>query len=267
MRYAALYWEFIKLKLMGVSEYRGAFLLGGIAQFITYGARLLLIWVMVDQFQSVNGWNSYEVLLLSGLNLASYAMAAFFLFTPCVQLPVLIKNGTFDEVLTKPLHSFPYLICREVNAAYYSHLTVSFIVIGICFERLGLKWSFANILFLAIVLIGGALIQAAGLIFTAVPAFWIVETRSLQQLAFFELRDFVRYPISVYHKWIQFVLTFILPYAFINFYPVQYFLRKGDFLGFHPVFQYLCPVVGLILFSLALWFWNFGIGRYTSTGS
>lgn len=267
MHYASLYLEFIKLKFMSVAEYRKAFILGGIAQFATYGAEFMLVWVLIERFKSINGWETYEVMLLYALNLASYAMAAFFLFTPCIQLPHLIKNGTFDEVLTKPLNSFLYLVCREVNTAYYSHLLISFIVIGICFNHLGITLSGYNLFFLMVVLFGGALIQAAGLIFTAVPSFWLVETNGLQSLAFFQLRNFVRYPISVYNKWIQIILTFIFPYAFINFYPAQYFLQKNDFLMFHPVFQYLCPVVGLVLFIFAMMFWSYGIKRYSSTGS
>lgn len=267
MLYALLYLEFIKLKFMGIAEYRKAFILGGIAQFASYGAEFMLIWVLIDRFESINGWGTYEVLLLYALNLASYAMAAFFLFMPCIQLPNLIKNGVFDEVLTKPLNSFLYLVCREVNPAYYSHLLVSFVVMGICFDKLNISFSWGNLLFLVATLIGGALIQASGLIFTAVPSFWIVETQWLQSLAFFELRNFIKYPISVYNKLIQVVLTFVFPYAFINFFPVQYFLQKNDFMMFHPVFQYLCPVVGFVLIMLAMKFWKFGIKHYASTGS
>lgn len=267
MHYFSLYIEFIKIRIMGIAEYRKAFILGGIAQFATYGAEFLLIWVILSKFQMINGWSSYEIMFLFALNLASYAITAFFLHNPCSQLSTAIKNGTFDEVLTKPLNSFLYLICREFNSAYYSHLLLSIIIICLCFVKLNIEVSLGNTLSLIIVLLSGALIQAAGFLFTSVPAFWIIETNSIREIIYFQTRNFIRYPISIYNKLVQILLTFLLPYAFINFYPAQFFLKKDDFLMFHPYFQYLSPFVGIILFLLAYRFWVFGTDHYKSTGS
>jgi ABC-2 type transport system permease protein len=65
---------------------------------------------------------------------------------------------------------------------------------------------------------------------------------------------------------VQVILTFILPYGFINFYPAQLFLGKDDYL-FHPSLPYATLPVGLGLFSLAYRFWRYGINRYQGTGS
>mgnify|MGYP001281232953 CR=1 FL=1 len=267
MHYIGLYIEFIKLKIMGVAEYRKSFLLGALAQAAAYGAEFLLIWVLVDKFQSVHGWGSYEVMFLYALNLASYALAGFFLFTPCTQLSFMIKNGSFDEILTRPLNSFLYLISKEFNSAYISHLLLSIFIIFLCFHQLGIALTFVKWMGLLVCLLGGALIQGAGFVATSVPAFWFVETQGLRNIFFFQLRNFIRYPVSAYNKFVQIVLTLLLPYAFINFYPSQFFLEKSDFMMFSPSFQYGCPFVGLLLFGLSYWFWNVGINHYKSTGS
>ncbi|KAB2846375.1 MAG: ABC transporter permease, partial [Ignavibacterium sp.] len=115
--------------------------------------------------------------------------------------------------------------------------------------------------------LSGALIQGAAFIFTSVPSFWLVQSNSLMDIFIWDLKSFIRYPISAYHRIIQVILTLIIPYAFINFYPAQYFLNKNDFLMFHPVFQYLSPLVGVLLFIFAYRFWNTGINHYKSTGS
>ncbi|MNR23971.1 hypothetical protein D3C85_1410250 [compost metagenome] len=140
-------------------------------------------------------------------------------------------------------------------------------VIVICFKNLHIAWSPINILFLVLVLLGGALIQGAAFLFTSVPAFWITNNTALIDLFMFDLKRFVQYPISAYSKFIQVLLTLILPYAFINFYPAQFFLGKNDFLMFHPWIQFLTPVLGVILFTCALMFFYKGIKYYNSTGS
>lgn len=267
MHYLSLYLEFIKLRIMEVAEYRKAFIAGIFAQFAAYGAEFLLIWVLINRFESINGWSPFEVMMLYALNLGSYAIAGSLFFNTTTNLSMSVKNGTFDEVLTKPVNSFFYVICRDFNSAYISHFLLSAIVFIVCVTQLGIQFSIAHGLFLAVTLIGAVLIQSAGFIITSVPAFWIVESSGLRQIFFFDARSFIRYPISIYNKVIQVVMTFVLPYAFINFYPAQYFLGKEDFMLFHPMFQYLCPVVGLALFAVAYRFWFIGLNRYQGTGS
>lgn len=267
MHYLQLYIEFIKLRILGVAEYRKAFLIGAIAQFVSYFAEFFLIWVVVTRFQSINGWGASEVLVLYGLNLCSYAIAGFFFFSPTAQLSVMIKDGTFDELLIKPLNSFWYLICREFNTGYLSHFILSLIVIIYSLSSLDLSFSPVNIIFLIFTLLGGALIQGAALILTSVPSFWVIENKGLKDILFFQAKGFIRYPISIFATPIQIILTLILPYAFINFYPAQFFLDKNDFSIFHSAFQYLTPIVGVTLFIIAYLSWNIGIRHYKSTGS
>ncbi|WP_218571221.1 ABC transporter permease [Paenibacillus oralis] len=242
-------------------------MIGVTAQFASYGAEFLLVWIVINRFQTIQGWLPDQVIFLYGLNLCSYALAGFFFFSINSGLPLMIKEGTFDEILTKPLNSFLYLSCREFNTGYLSHLILSIFVIGLAFQRLQLELTFVGFVYLVLVLLGGALIQGAGLIITAVPSFWFTESRGIRELLFFQAKNFIRYPLSIYHGFIQILLTLILPYAFINFYPAQYFLKKQDFGFFSPVFQFVTPIVGLVLFTLAYGFWRVGIRSYQGTGS
>lgn len=266
--YLSLYLSFIKLRIMEVAEYRKAFFAGAFAQIAAYGAEFILVWVLLEHFKSINGWGTYEVVLLYALNLGSYAIAGFFFFSPSNQLVSMIKTGSFDEVLTKPINSFFYLICREFNSGYLSHLLLSLLVIILSFSKLGISWNFTNVFILVLVLIGGSLIQGAGFIFTSVPSFWFVESGGLKDIFFFQLKGFIRYPITIFNNYVQVFLTFIVPYAFINFYPVQFFLKeKYESVIFHPIFELSTPIVGLICIYLAYRFWMFGINNYKSTGS
>lgn len=267
MHYFSLYLEFIKIKIQSVAQYRNSFILGVLSQFVMYGAQFLMIWIIINKFQNINGWLPEEILLLYGLNLGTYALAGFFFNSVTSQLPNMIKNGTFDEVLTKPVNSLIYLVCRDFNSGYISHLSLSALVIAIALSRLHISLSAPDIMFFILVSVGGMLIQSGALLLTAIPSFWLISNSGLQSILFFQMTEFIRYPISIYHKVIQFILTFILPYSFINFYPAQYFLNKQDQVLFHSSFQYLTPIVGLIIFIVACLAWRLGIKNYTSTGS
>jgi ABC-2 type transport system permease protein len=186
---------------------------------------------------------------------------------PCAEmLSPMIQSGGFDEVLTKPLNPLLYMSCSTFCYGYFSHVTLSVVIIVICFIKLGIVVTPVKILFLVLTALSGALIQGAAFLFTSVPSFWLTRNNGLRNIMWIS-KYYVEYPLSIYNKAVQVILTLIIPYAFVNFYPAQYFLGKHDFLMFHPVFQYLSPVVGIILFAGACRFWNIGLRHYKSTGS
>ncbi|UKS28365.1 ABC-2 family transporter protein [Paenibacillus sp. HWE-109] len=262
-----LYLAFIRIKLNGVVEYRGAFLLTSFSKASVWVTEFLLIYILISKFKQIAGWGTYEVMFLYALSLASYSFAGFFLFHPCMKLASSIQSGEFDEILTKPINPFLYLICKEFSTGYFNNVIVAIGVMIICFNKLQITLSAMNLLFLVIVLIGGTLIQGAAFLFTSVPAFWITNNKALIDLFMFDLKRFIQYPISAYSKFLQVLLTLLFPYAFINFYPAQYFLKKNDFLMFHPWVQFLTPIIGIVLFTLAILFFFKGIKHYNSTGS
>lgn len=266
MRYLSVYSRFVKLSLLSISQYRATFIMGVVSQLCSFAAELILLQILISKFKEIGGWSSYEVLLLYSINLSAYAWAAFFLNNPSSRLPQMIKDGSFDEVLTKPLNHFLYLISREFNNGYVAHVLISTFMIIVCFIQLGISFTLTNVVFLVITIFSGALIQGAGFLLTSAPAFWFVESSGIRSVFFFEMKKFISYPISIYNKAVQVTLTFVLPYAFISYYPAQLFLDNKDFL-FHPGFQYLSPLVGILLFALSYLIWIKGLNKYQSTGS
>mgnify|MGYP000863678573 CR=1 FL=1 len=266
MYYFGLYIEFIKIRLKAMVEYRSETIWTGLAQAAGYFAEFAVIWVMISKFGTIGEWNSYEIMLLYALNLLTYALAGSFFYRTSNRLPESIRTGSFDEVITRPTNPLLYLICSGFLYGYFSHMIVSVVILCICFYNLAITLTFTKLIFLVIALVGGALIHSSIFLFVAVPSFWIVKNDAISRLLW-SGREFIKYPISIYNKIIQVILTFILPFAFINFYPAQYLLSKNDFLMFHPVFQFLTPVVGGVLFFIAYRFWICGLKHYNSSGS
>lgn len=266
MDYISLYFDFVKIKLKAIVEYPGAFWAETIAKVMGWAANILIIFLMIFRFESVLNWSSYEVLFLYSINATSYALAGFFMYHSVGRLPEHIQMGTFDEMLTKPVNPFFYLCAKGFSTGYIGNLCSSIPAIIICIIKLDLSMNLLNICHLVVVVIGAALIHSSLFMLTNIPAFWIIKSDALSSFRWV-LDDFIRYPISIYDRWIQIMLTFIFPVAFINFYPAQAFLRKGDLLGFSSIFVYLTPAIGIILFALGYMSFFMGIRHYKSTGS
>lgn len=83
----------------------------------------------------------------------------------------------------------------------------------------------------------------------------------------YTIKSFVNYPITIFPRALQFFLTFLLPFAFINFYPAAMLLRKEIPAGYPAILPYLPPAVGIVAFVLSIRLWNWGLGHYQGTGS
>ena len=70
------------------------------------------------------------------------------------------------------------------------------------------------------------------------------------------------YPISIYKKVFVIIFTFIIPYAFVNYYPLMYLLGKNNnfLLSISPLITILYLIPCFLLFNL-------GIKKYSSVGS
>ena len=79
----------------------------------------------------------------------------------------------------------------------------------------------------------------------------------------FNMLTFGRYPLTIYNVFIQFMLSWIIPFGFASFYPTTHFLGRASF----DTYFYLVPVVAASFFVLALFVWNRGVENYSSTGS
>lgn len=266
MRYLSLYAAFIKIKLKSMTEYPVAFWTHTIAKILGWGANLIVIYLMIYRFNNIFTWSAYEVLFLYSINTTAYSLAGFFMFHPFERLSEHIRMGTFDEMLTKPINPFFYLCFKEFSTGYVGNIIVTGIALAICIIKLNIEFSLFNLLFFIIILISGALIHSSFMIIFNIPAFWIVKTDALSTFKW-SLNEFIQYPLSIYDRWIQIMLTFVFPVAFIGFFPSQVLLEKTDHLGFPAQIVFLSPLVGIVLFIISYFLFFVGIKNYKSTGS
>jgi ABC-2 type transport system permease protein len=120
--------------------------------------------------------------------------------------------------------------------------------------------------FFVLAILTSAVIYSALFLLISTPAFFTTKLDSLRGIVFF-FREMSYYPLSIFPKALQVLLTFIVPYGMINFFPVQAVIRKNDLLMFGPYMKYAAPLFAVGLFSLAVLLFNYGVKKYKSTGN
>jgi len=93
-------------------------------------------------------------------------------------------------------------------------------------------------------------------------SFWADARTSLMPMMY-NISSYGRYPINIYNKIIRFVLTWVLPFAFVGVYPASYFLGRNEFF----YYSLLTPIIGVIFFILSVLLWNQGVKRYRGAGN
>ncbi|HLO01727.1 MAG TPA: ABC-2 family transporter protein, partial [Symbiobacteriaceae bacterium] len=62
---------------------------------------------------------------------------------------------------------------------------------------------------------------------------------------------------------LRILLTWVLPFAFVGFYPAAYFLRPQAYW----LWAAATPLMGIALFGAAVLIWRAGLKRYHGAGS
>jgi ABC-2 type transport system permease protein len=75
------------------------------------------------------------------------------------------------------------------------------------------------------------------------------------------------YPLNIFGPWLRRMFAFVIPLAFVTYFPGLYLLDKPDPLGFPTAFQLLAPAVALAFAAATGLAWRTAVRHYRSTGS
>jgi len=261
-----LFLKIIKYRFRALIEYPGAYIAGIIAQWLSYGIEMVMLFLIVWNFGALASWIPDEVIFLYAIWLLTYALAASFTFNLCRGFPQMAINGTLDEAYIRPMSPLIYLFATTFNLGYISHIIITTAALIFTITRLNLVWSAFQWCWLFILIITGALIQGCMMLICDMPA---LRTRSQSPTGMFYWDVnwwFSQYPVNIYPRPLQLIFTSLLPFGFISFYPVQVLLGKQE--GILPQLTiWLSPVVAVILVIITVFCWRGITHRYESAGT
>lgn len=262
----ATYLRYWRITVLTMIEYRANFLMWMGFTLMYHGTAIAALWVTLDRFPSMNGWDFRQMAFLYALWMLGHAFHNTFFFT-VGDVPTMIREGRFDRFLIRPLDPlFQALTTPQQIWPDELFLACIFFVIAVHMAGVHVDAFFA--IFSIFVTIGGALIDFGINLAIATLAFWVIRIDTLRWVAMSLEQEFTRYPISIYTHPVRLTLAFVLPFAFMNYFPATFLLKKTEnALNLAPQVGLLTPLVGALCFALAYAFWRVGLRRYQGTGS
>lgn len=248
-------------------QYRVDAFMRSLAVFLRESTGIIVIYLTLLKFEKINGWNVYEMMFLYSFLFLTYGILIIF-FTGLRDFGETVRKGDFDRFILRPRGLLFQIIF--VNADWFAAIGqggLGIVLFIITAGRIGVTWNLSTIMYFSFAIVGGVLIQGSIFLFLATLNFYLLETGSLKELIYFSMKKFAGYPISIYHKVIQFCMIYIIPFAFVNYFPAQYILNKSDIVSYPGIYLYLTPVVGMGMYLSAYLFWRYSIRYYKSSGN
>jgi ABC-2 type transport system permease protein len=262
-----LYFKYLKIISKSWFQYRFDAVLRSSTVFLREAAGIITIYLTLLTFDSIGGWTLYELMFLFSFLFLTYSLLVMFC-TGLRDFNSIVYSGNLDRFLMRPKSILFQVIASNADMfAVLGHGGLGIVLLIVSASKVNVSWTAFNIFYLIVVVISGVIIQASIFLFVAALSFWTTKTDNLLNVIFYNPRKFAGYPISIFPRWIQDILIFVLPFAFVNYFPVEFFLRKADMADFWSGFLYLTPAVAALLASISLLFWSKSIKRYTGTGN
>jgi len=260
----SLLWYLMRLRVRTRLEYRAGLVIAWIAQAFGYAGTYGTIWVIVSRFEQIGGWDWPEIALMLGFHVLGYALGASFTFVQLRNMGELVRLGTFDALMVRPMNPWVYLVFSGINIEYGGHVLLGLVLMAWSLPMLDIDWSVLVVLQLALSLVSAALLTAAVITVIGASALILGRSRYLFGI-YFDFWELSRYPMTIFAVPVQIAMLTIVPLGFMAFVPVAALLGRpvpflGDWAGAAAILS------GPLAAVIAAFFWRFCVRRYQGAG-
>ena len=256
-----LYFKCLSLHLKSELEYRVNFILSFISQILVFFTYYFVILALFDKFNNIAGFSLYEVLLCFSIIQFGFSFNEVFA-RGIDRFDKLIIEGNFDRLLLRPRNIILQVLCSDSDFVKIARVIQSIVVLVISLINLNIDWNISRVIVLILMLFSAVIIFFGIFLLAASYCFYTVQGLEVRNVFTDGGKHMAQYPIGIFQKGMVLFFTFVIPYAFVNYYPLLYFIGKKNNLlyGLSPllVILYLIPCI-LVFYR--------GLKRYSSVGS
>lgn len=260
-----LYGHYAALSIKAQWHYRAAFALQIAGNFAATLVEFVGTWALLARFETFGGWGLGEVAILYGLVHAAFALAEAFGYGFDAFGTDFIRTGEFDRLLVRPRSVILQLLGHQVRLRQLGRFSQGLMVLiyGLWVTQ---HLSVTNALICLWCLIGGTMLFIGLFILQAALSFWTIESLEIFNAFTYGGTAIAQYPLTIFTKWIRWMITYVIPFAAITYFPALVITGRTALLSRQGAFCIIAPAAGFLLFGLALVAFASGIRRYTSAG-
>lgn len=256
-----LYIKFLSMHVRCQMQYKTSFFLTSLGQFLVSFSAYLGINFMFSRFDSLEGFTYQQVLLCYAVVLMAFSLAECF-GRGFDTFRHMISNGGFDRVLVRPRSEVFLVLASELDLTRLGRLLQAILIFSYAIPTSGVKWSADKVFTLFLMVFCGFVVFFGLFVLCAAFTFFTIEGLEFMNIFTDGGREFGRYPFSAYGKGVLNFLTYVIPLALFQYYPLLYVIGEKD-----SVLYMFTPLFGLLFLFPSFGLWRFGLRNYKSAGS
>lgn len=256
--FGAYFVQFLKMRL----AYRMDFFIDTLAVGFSLLIQLAVLGVLFGKVRELDGWSFPQVLFIYGFSLIPLGLFNLVSVNLYGFADEYLVGGRFDRVLLRPVGTLAQVIFESFNVSGLNEILLGLAVMASAGVKLGLAFGVTDVLALLVLAPGAALVYLGVFLALTAVSFWVEDKMGLAPPVYNLIR-FSRYPITIYSLPVRIFLTFVLPFAWVAFYPAAWFVGGPQL----AKVALLTPLVGAVVFGGAALMWARGVRSYVSTGT
>jgi ABC-2 type transport system permease protein len=259
-RYLRLYFLIVSQYVKARMSYRADFVISVIGMAFANVPSFLGMVVVFNNVPSLAGWSFEELMFIYGFMLLATTVVQV-IFDNVWQLRWKVQDGSFIKYYFRPLNMMFYYMSEVVDLKGFTQIALGVALVAWSSAKIGVVWTLGRIVGSLCMMLSAGLVMTGLMIAASSTAFWIVNSFSVLMLVS-RMRDYARYPLSIFNGVFRMVFSVVVPIGFVAFYPVQWILHSRD-----AGITFLTPVAGVACFALGYLVWHKGTRRWSGTGT
>ncbi len=246
--------------------YRTSFVVLTVGQLLITLLDFVAIVIIFTNVDALGGFGVAEVGFLYGTTSLCLGLADLVVGN-IERLGTKIRLGTVDAMMVRPVPLLAQVCADQFALRRLGRIVQALVVLAWSVAAGDIAWTWARVAMVPYLVLGGSAIFLAIFTLGAAVQFWTSDSSEVANAFTYGGNTVTQYPMTIYPRELVKALTFLVPVAFVNWYPALFVLGRPDPFGLPPWFAFVSPVVAAVLGALAALVWRAGVRRYRSTGS
>jgi ABC-2 type transport system permease protein len=260
------YWMLVMMWIRSSLAYPASFAVMLVSGALITAIDFVAVVLMFSHIKSFGGFGLGEMAVLYGT--ASMTLGIADLVTGSIErIGQRIRTGELDVWLIRPVPALLQAAADNFALRRIGRPLQAGFVLVLGLRAIDLDWTVAKGIVLVLSVATGSVIFGAIFVLGAAFQFVSIDAAEVSNSFTYGGQQLTQYPLPVFGREIVRAVTFVVPLAFVNYYPVLFVLGKPAPLGLPSWIGLLAPVVAAMMTALASLAWRGGLRRYRSTGS
>jgi ABC-2 type transport system permease protein len=252
-------------RIRSQTSYRTSFWLDVLASVMVGVVEFVEVYVVFHNIPVLGGLDFSAAMLVFGLANLGFALGDLFA-GHLDEVPTLIRLGTLDVLLLRPLSVLGQLVTSDVQLRRLGRAGIALLLLGVALSRLDVDWTPARLALLVVTPFAGALLFAALFLAAGAVQFWLVDGGEFTHAFTFGASYAASFSPAVLSVPLRALFTFVVPAAFTAYLPTLAILGREGPPWLPGWLGWWLPVAAATSWLVALGLWRLGLRHYTGAG-